>query len=153
MVGEFVEFEIHYRNEKVEEYYQNSGIQTLGSAGFDLVCAEDIKFEKFGELKMIDLGVIIKPPEGYHSLVMPRSSTFKKYGIIQSNSVGLIDEDYCGPEDYWLFPVIYLRHGTTIIPAGTRVSQFIFQRTEKVTAVKKFNPGGDSRGGFGSTGN
>lgn len=146
-------FEIHYRNDQIKEYYKNSGIQTVGSAGFDLVCVEDLVFDKFGELQMIDLGVIIKPPRGHHSLVMPRSSTFKKYGLIQSNSIGLIDEDYCGPEDYWMFPVLYLRHGTTSIPAGTRLAQFIFQKTNKIFKSYEFNPDGDSRGGFGSTGN
>lgn len=145
--------DIHYKNDRVRELYQNSGIQTEGSAGFDLICVEDIELTNFGQLEMVDLGVIIKPPEGYHSIVMPRSSTFRKYGIMQSNSVGLIDEDYCGPEDYWLFPALYLKHGTTTIKAGTRIVQFILQKTVPVTSLRDYNPGGDSRGGFGSTGN
>ena len=144
--------EIHYRNDYVRELYEKSGIQTDGSAGFDLICVEDVTLNSFGQFQMIDLGVIIKPPKLHHSLLMPRSSTFKKYGIIQTNSIGLIDEDYCGPEDYWMFPSLYMRHDTTTIKSGTRLVQFILQKTIPIITSNEYIPKGYSRGGFGSTG-
>lgn len=143
---------IHYRDELVRTLYVDAGVQTDGAAGFDLVCANDIVFEAKEQFQLLDLGVIIKPPPGHHCLLMPRSSTFKKFGIIQANSVGLIDEDYCGPEDYWRFPAIYLRSERLEIKAGTRIAQFILQKTIPLTFIEEFEPVGDSRGGFGSTG-
>lgn len=67
-----------------------------------------------GELYHIPLGVAMQLPEGYEALVIPRSSTFKKYGIVQANSVGLIDETYCGDSDEWHFPAYATRE--TFIP-------------------------------------
>ena len=144
--------QIHYRDESVKNLYQHAGVQTEGAAGFDLICVEDFYFETTGQFRLLDLGVVIKPPSGYHSLLMPRSSTYKKFGLIQANSIGLIDEDYCGPSDYWRFPAIYLRAEPIEIKAGTRIAQFILQRTTPVTGLEEFEPAGDSRGGFGSTG-
>ena len=143
---------IHYRDESVRSLYKNAGVQTDGAAGFDLVCAQDLCFDSNGQFQLLDLGVVIKPPAGHHCLLMPRSSTYKKFGLIQANSVGLIDEDYCGPDDFWRFPAIYLGTEPIEIKAGTRIAQFILQRTIPVTGVEGFQPVGDSRGGFGSTG-
>lgn len=98
----------------------------------------------------IDLGVAMKLPKGYEALVVPRSSTFKKYGIIQTNSIGIIDETYCGENDIWKMPVYSLR--ATVIPKGTRIAQFrIIPHQPKII----FAEGGlsdENRGGFGSTG-
>lgn len=143
---------IHFRDDAVRELYGAAGVQTSGSAGFDLVCVEDVVFEGFGEFKLIDLGVVIQSPKGHHSLLMPRSSTFKKFGIIQANSVGLIDEDYCGKDDIWRFPAIYMRPEPIKIKAGTRIAQFILQKTVAIDSVSHFSPEDQSRGGFGSTG-
>ena len=71
----------------------------------DLRIAEDVSLEA-GEFKLIPLGVAMMLPKGYEALVIPRSSTFKKYGIIQANSIGLIDETYCGNNDEWHFPCL-----------------------------------------------
>jgi len=143
---------IYYRNESVKLLYKEAGVQTEGSVGFDLVCVENVYFDTVGQFQLLDLGIIIKAPKGHHCLLMPRSSTFKKFGLIQANSVGLIDEDYCGPEDYWRFPAIYLRSEPMEIKAGTRLAQFIVQKSIPVTGVEDFCPEGASRGGFGSTG-
>lgn len=113
---------------------------------------------------LASLGVCIKVPEGYECVVVPRSSTFKKYGIIQSNSMGVIDQVYNGPEDVWKMPIVATR--ATYIPKGTRIAQFKVQLSQKATVwqkikwlfsspprvVKLRHNSGDSRGGFGSTG-
>lgn len=79
-----------------------------GGDWIDLRIAEDVTLEA-GEFKLIPLGVAMTLPKGYEALVIPRSSTFKKYGIIQANSVGLIDETYCGNNDEWHFLHMLLR--------------------------------------------
>ena len=116
----------------------------------DLAAGEDVEV-KAGELKLIPLGVAMRLPEGYEAIMAPRSSTFKKYGLLQANSIGVIDESYCGDGDQWLFPAYATRDVT--IPAGTRIAQFRIIRHqpalcfEEVTALES-----EDRGGFGSTG-
>ena len=144
--------QIHFRNDAVGELYRAAGVQTTGSAGFDLICVEDVHFEVQGQFQLIDLGVVIKVPEGCHSILMPRSSTFKKFKILQTNGVGLIDEDYSGPEDFWMMPALYMGHGPSKIPRGSRICQFILQKTLQIQSVNEFQPDGETRGGFGSTG-
>ena len=70
--------------------------------------AEEVELKK-GDFAMIHLGVAMKLPEGYEAHIVPRSSTFKNFGIIQTNHMGIIDESYCGPEDWWRMPVYALR--------------------------------------------
>lgn len=147
-----MQVKIHYRNDEVRELYKASGVQTSQSAGFDLVLASEARFDQFGESKSLDLGVVIQVPKGCHSLLMPRSSSFKKFGFMQVNSVGLIDWDYSGAEDFWMLPVIYLKQEPIVIPAGTRICQFVLQQTLPIDEIVEFEPGQDSRGGFGSTG-
>lgn len=116
----------------------------------DLRCAEDT-FIKRGNFTLISLGVAIQLPENTEALLIPRSSTFKKYGIIQTNSVGLIDESYCGNNDEWKLPVLATKD--VIIPKNARICQFrVFehQPTLKITEVEKLSNA--DRGGFGSTG-
>lgn len=98
----------------------------------------------------ISLGVAMKLPKGYEALVVPRSSTFKKYGVILANSIGVIDESYCGENDVWKMPVYSLK--ATVIPKGTRIAQFrIFPHQPKIVfAEGELNEA--DRGGFGSTG-
>ncbi|MCJ8347121.1 deoxyuridine 5'-triphosphate nucleotidohydrolase [bacterium] len=143
---------ISYRNEEVRELYAQAGIQTEDSAGFDLITAEDVSFSKIGEFKLVDLGVVIQVPKAHHSLLMPRSSTFKKHQVLQANSVGLIDQDYCGAQDFWKIPLVYFGEGLKTIPKGTRLCQFILQKTIQITSMEEFDPAQESRGGFGSTG-
>ena len=84
---------------------------------------------------LIDLGVIIEMPKGYKAYLKPRSSTFKKYGIIQTNSPGEIDQTYCGPNDIWRMPVMATRSVT--IPKGTPIAQFEVQLSQKATMWQK----------------
>ena len=115
----------------------------------DLYAAETVELKQ-GEHKLIHLGVAMKLPEGYEAHLVPRSSTFKKWGIIQANHVGIIDNSYSGPEDWWKMPVIAMRD--TVINKDDKICQFrIVERQPRIHFVegKMTDP---SRGGFGSTG-
>lgn len=116
----------------------------------DLRAAEDVRM-KTGEFNLISLGISMQLPEGYHAQVLPRSSTFKNYGIIMANSMGIIDNSYCGDNDIWKFPAIAFRN--TFIAKGDRICQF---RIVKNSDCFKFETvetlGNADRGGIGSTG-
>lgn len=116
----------------------------------DLRAAETVDM-KAGEYRLISLGVSMKLPQGYEAHVAPRSSTFKKWGILMTNSVGVIDESYCGDNDLWYFSALAMRD--TRIEKGDRICQF--RIVEKMPAVAlepvAFLPDPD-RGGIGSTG-
>lgn len=117
---------------------------------FDLRAAEDYHLEP-GQRYMINLGVSIHVPYGYEAILAPRSSTFKNYGIIQTNGIGVIDESYSGDGDIWMMPVWATRAAD--IKAGDRVAQFRIQRNQGSPRLKEVHYLGDiNRGGFGSTG-
>lgn len=121
-----------------------------GGDWIDLRVAEDIHLEP-NEFRLLPLGVAMKLPKNHEALVIPRSSTFKKYGIIQANSVGLIDETYCGENDEWCFPAYATR--AVDIPKNTRICQFrIFEHQPPIDLVKVDKLTSKNRGGFGSTG-
>lgn len=137
---------IKYFTDKIEKLTYIDG----KSDWIDLRAAEDVAL-KAGEFKLIPLGVAMKLPQGYEAHVVPRSSTFKNFGIIQTNHCGIIDESYCGDNDQWYFPAYALRD--TEIHVNDRICQFRimehqptiqFEETEKLTGV--------DRGGIGSTG-
>lgn len=110
------------------------------------------------------LGIAAKIPEGYEVNIVPRSSTFEKYGILQTNHFGVIDSSYCGEDDEWGMPMVATR--TVTIPKGTRIAQFRVNLSQKATVWQKlkwlFSSGvklkqvdhltGNNRQGFGSTG-
>lgn len=106
---------------------------------------------KQGDFKLIPLGFALELPEGFEAHILPRSSTFKNYGIIQTNSMGIIDNTYSGNEDYWFFPAYALRD--TIIEKGDRICQFRIVRQMEVVKVLFVNElQKQNRGGHGSTG-
>jgi len=106
---------------------------------------------KAGDFLTIPLGVSMKLPEGYEAHVLPRSSTFKKWGIIMVNGMGIIDESYCGERDIWGFPALAMRN--TTIFKGDRICQFrIVKKMEKVKFTEVDHMEDEDRGGFGSTG-
>ena len=111
---------------------------------------------KPGEFKLIPLGVAMELPEGYEAHVVPRSSTFKNYGIIQTNSFGVIDHSYCGDGDQWFMPVYCLeaRHGDkTLIKKNDRICQFRIVKAQPTLKIKEVSYlDSEDRGGFGSTG-
>lgn len=116
----------------------------------DLYTAEDVKLSPL-EFKIISLGYSMELPKGYYAQVVPRSSTCKKWGIIMANSIGIIENKYCGDNDIWGFPAVAIRE--TFIPKGTRICQF---RIVKEELKAEFEPvdklGNPDRGGWGSTG-
>ena len=116
----------------------------------DLRAADEVVM-KAGEFKLIRLGVAMKLPRGYEAVVVPRSSTFKNYGIIQTNSMGVIDESYCGPNDQWFLPAYAIRD--TTIAKFDRICQFRIQtKMAHVDIIEVLELDDPSRGGFGSTG-
>ena len=116
----------------------------------DLRAACDIELWP-GDFKLIPLGVSMKLPEGYEAYIMPRSSTFKNYGIIQTNSIGCVDESYCGDDDQWMMPVFATRK--TTINKGDRICQFrIVKHQPEIHFEEVEHLSDESRGGFGSTG-
>lgn len=119
-------------------------------AMFDLAASEDVKLRE-GEVKVIPLGIRMKLPEGYFGLVVPRSSTCLKHGIMMANSVGIIEPDYCGDSDVWGFVAYAIRD--TVIERGTRIAQFMPVRMfgDLDFDVVDSMPDPD-RGGYGSTG-
>lgn len=124
--------------------------QKEGSDWIDLRAAEGVELFE-GDFKLISLGVSMKLPEGYEAHIVPRSSTFKNWGIIQTNSVGIIDESYCGDQDVWKLPVYATKHA--VIRKDERICQFrIVKKQPKIEfdVVNKLED--TNRGGFGSTG-
>lgn len=116
----------------------------------DLRSAEDVDM-KAGEYKMFPLGVAMQLPKGYEAIVAPRSSTFKKYGIILVNSIGIIDESYCGDNDQWQYLAYAIRD--THIPKNERICQFrILKHQPEVELIEVKSLGNEDRGGIGSTG-
>lgn len=137
---------IKYLNDKIEKLCYIDG----KSDWIDLRAAEDVTLKK-GEFAMIHLGIAMQLPAGYEACVIPRSSTYKNFGIIQSNHMGLIDETYCGPNDWWRMPVIAMRD--TEIHVNDRICQFRIQRHQpKIVFDEVEELTGEDRGGFGSTG-
>lgn len=116
----------------------------------DLRSATDIKLKK-GDYKLIPLGIAIELPSGYEAYIAPRSSTFKNYGVVQTNSIGIVDESYCGDNDQWMMPVYATRD--TEIHINDRICQFrIFRHQPCIDFVEVKSLNNSDRTGFGSTG-
>ncbi len=104
-----------------------------------------------GEHRLIPLGIAIQLPNGYEAHIAPRSSTFKHWGILQTNSPGVIDESYCGDNDQWFFSALAMRD--TKIMAGDRICHFrIVKKMPDVEFLEVEQLGNPDRNGFGSTG-
>ena len=141
--------------ETIKIKYHTDEIEKLryidGKSDFiDLRAAEDVEL-KAGEFKLISLGVSMELPKGYEAHVVPRSSTFKTWGILQTNSIGIIDESYCGDNDIWKMPVYATRD--TTIHKNDRICQFRIEKHQPVIKFKEVEHlEGEERGGFGSSG-
>jgi len=117
---------------------------------YDLRAFEDVDM-KAGDFKLIPLGVAMKLPEGYEAHIAPRSSTFKNFGLIQTNGVGVVDNSYSGDEDMWRMPCLAMRD--TSIKKGDRICQFrIMAKQPQIKFTEVEHLDGANRGGFGSTG-
>lgn len=116
----------------------------------DLRAAKTIELKK-GEFVLIPLGIAMKLPDGYEAHMVPRSSTFKSFGIIQTNHCGIIDGSYCGDKDEWKFPAYAVRD--TLIHKNDRICQFrIVENQPTITFEEVKHLEDKNRGGFGSTG-
>ncbi|MBP3489630.1 MAG: dUTP diphosphatase [Roseburia sp.] len=116
----------------------------------DLRSAEHVELKK-GEFKLISLGVSMQLPKGYEAVIVPRSSTYKNFGIIQTNHMGVIDETYCGDGDVWMMPALAVRD--TEINVNDRICQFRIQKHQPaITFEEAESLGNEDRGGIGSTG-
>ena len=106
---------------------------------------------KAGDFTLVSFGISIKIPEGYEAHVVPRSSTFKNYGVLQVNSCGVIDGSYCGDGDMWKMPVYATRD--TVIHKNDRICQFrIMENQPHIIFEETASLEGKDRGGFGTTG-
>lgn len=140
--------------EKIQIKYHNKNINKIeaikGGDWYDLRAAETVQL-KAGEFKLISLGVSMKLPEGYEAHIVPRSSTYKKWRIIQTNHLGVIDNSYSGDDDVWMMPVCAFEN--TTIHENDRICQFRIVKKQpeiEFEVVEKLE--GENRGGFGSTG-
>ena len=137
---------IKYFTDKIDKLEYIDG----KSDWIDLRASETISL-KAGEFKLIPLGVAMELPKGYEAHIVPRSSTFKNYGIIQTNSCGIVDCTYCGDEDMWRMPVYATRD--TVIGENERICQFrIFENMLQINFDEVESLGNANRGGFGTTG-
>lgn len=140
---------------KIRIKYLSDNIEHLTYIGgksdwIDLRAAEDVVM-KAGEFKLIPLGVAMELPEGYEAHILPRSSTYKNFGIIQTNHMGVVDESYCGDNDQWFFPAYALRN--TEIHVNDRICQFrIMEHQPTICFEETESLGHEDRGGIGSTG-
>lgn len=142
-MSETIKIKYHKSNMlKLEKIEKGDWIDLRSSKSYQL---------KKGEFALIDLGVSMKLPAGYEAHIVPRSSTFKKWGIIQTNSIGIIDNSYSGDDDVWMMPVYAVRD--TKILKDDRICQFRIVKKQpsiEFNEVQKLDE--ESRGGFGSTG-
>lgn len=138
---------VRYHSDKLEHLQYIGGEK---SDWIDLRAAENVILKQ-GEFKLISLGISVKIPKGYEMVIVPRSSTFKNFGVLQTNSFGVIDESYCGDNDILRFPALAMRD--TEIHVNDRICQFRIQKhqpTLEICEVEQLD--GKDRGGFGSTG-
>ena len=139
---------------KIKIKYHDADMELLQKISqgdwIDLRAAETVELKR-GEFKLISLGVSMKFPDGYEGHVVPRSSTYKNFKVIQANSMGVIDNSYSGDDDVWMFPAIALED--TKIEKGDRICQFRMVKSMTKVRLDEVNYLDDQpRGGFGSTG-
>lgn len=152
-----MEIKVKVKNEKTK-------LQVISIGDWvDLYSGECKKIKK-GDIGLISLGVAMKLPKGFEAVVVPRSSTFKHFGLVQTNSFGVIDNSYSGDDDIWHFP--YVAYKDVVIDTSDRICQFRIQLSQKATMWQKLkwlfsnriklkfvsSLGDENRGGFGSTG-
>lgn len=149
-----------YANETITMEAPQAGTLKKHTVDGTTVSHRDVSFNSY----LIPLGVAMKLPKGYEAIIAPRSSSFKNFGIMQTNGIGVVDNSYCGNDDEWKMPVIALRD--TTISKGDRVCQFRLQLSQGASIWQKIkwvlsnclhfievkNLKSKNRGGFGSTG-
>lgn len=126
--------------------------ETNGSFGFDFTAREDTMIAP-GQIGLIPSNVIVKCPDELALLILPRSSTYRKTGLVFPHSIGLVDQDYCGLNDEIFIQLVNPRSHDVTVKRGDKIAQGLFVRSPKVefTEIESDFLGKDSRGGFGST--
>lgn len=140
------QIKIKYFTDKIDKLTYIDG----KSDWIDLRASEDVELKQ-GDFALIPLGVAMELPAGYEAHIVPRSSTYKNFGVIQANHCGIVDGSYCGDNDMWRMPVIAMRD--TKIAVNDRICQFRIMKNQpqiSFEVVEKLE--GKDRGGFGSTG-
>lgn len=141
-----MEIKIKYLNEvkRIKKIDKGDWIDLRSASKEDIVL-------KAGEFKLIPLGIAMELPKGYEAHIVPRGSTFKNFGVIQTNHQAVIDESYCGDEDWWFYPVYALRD--TVIRFNDRICQFrVMEKMPSIDFLEVDSLGNENRGGHGSTG-
>ena len=116
----------------------------------DLRVAEEVKM-KAGEFRLISMGISVELPKGYEMWILPRSSAFKNFGIIQTNAMGVVDESFCGDNDIIHMPILAMRD--TEMHINDRIGQFrIAKHQAEIHFVEVEHLNHADRGGFGTTG-
>ena len=137
---------IKYFTDKIDKLCYIAG----NSDWIDLRVAEDVVMKK-GEFRLIRLGVAMELPRGYEAHVVPRSSTYKNFGLIQTNHMGVIDESYKGDADEWKWPALAMRE--TEVHVGDRLCQFrIMKHQPQINFLEVDSLENEDRGGFGTSG-
>ena len=139
---------------KIYVKYHNPRLSKLDKLGLgdwiDLRAAEDVQLRS-GEFRLISLGISVKLPEGYEAHIAPRSSSFKKWGFLQTNGVGIVDNSYSGTNDLWMLPVYATRDAE--IHENDRICQFrIMKQMPELEFCEVETLDDVNRGGFGTTG-
>lgn len=136
---------------RIDQHLPLPEYKTTGAVCFDLVARETIEIAS-RSVKLIPLNIIIKVPKGYMFILASRSSTLIKKGLITGNGVGIIDQDYCGPNDEVKYQAYNVTGKTVVIEKGERIVQGCFIPVEKVSFEEVSEISTKDRGGFGSTG-
>ena len=140
------QIKIKYFTDKIDKLAYIDG----KSDWIDLRASEEVTLKQ-GEFALVPLGVAMKLPKGYEAHIVPRSSTYKNFGVIQANHCGVVDGSYCGDNDMWRMPVIAMRD--TQIHVNDRICQFrIMKNQPEILFEEVEHLEGKDRGGFGTTG-
>lgn len=124
---------------------------TAGSVGFDFVARESVEIAPH-TLGLVPGNVVIQTPKGYMLMVALRSSTPRKKNLIIPHGLGIIDQDYCGPDDEIKIQVYNVSNSPVVVERGERIAQGVFVRADQFEFEEAAEISAPSRGGFGSTG-
>ena len=140
------QIKIKYFTDKIDKLAYIDG----KSDWIDLRASEEVTLKQ-GEFALVPLGVAMELPKGYEAHIVPRSSTYKNFGVIQANHCGVVDGSYCGDNDMWRMPVIAMRD--TQIHVNDRICQFRIMKNQPEILFEEVEYlEGKDRGGFGTTG-
>ena len=125
--------------------------ETGGSVGFDFLARESVTINP-KDIKLIPANVIVEVPKGYALILASRSSTPRKHGLTKPHGIGVLDQDYCGPEDEAMIQVYNFTDKPATIEKGTKIAQGLFVRVDQAEWEEVDEMTSKTRGGFGSTG-